>query len=72
METSKLFGMTCDGLDIIAKSMSVPKEMKVGDWLCFSGMGSYTYGPRSTFNGMYSTETIEYWSGDVNTKEIAQ
>lgn len=61
--------MTCDGIDIIAKSLSVPKEMKVGDWLCFSGMGSYTYGPRSTFNGMYSTETIDYWHGDVNTQK---
>lgn len=25
METSKLFGMTCDGLDIIAKSLDAPK-----------------------------------------------
>ena len=29
--------------------------MNVGDWLCFSGMGSYTYGPKSGFNGMQST-----------------
>jgi diaminopimelate decarboxylase len=42
--------------------------MKVGDWLCFSGMGSYTYGSRTTFNGMNSAETIDYWSGDVNKK----
>jgi len=69
METSKLFGMTCDGLDIIAKSMSVPQETKVGDWLCFSGMGSYTYGPRSTFNGMNSTEVIDYWSSELNRKQ---
>jgi len=69
-EASKLFGMTCDGLDIIAKSLAVPKEMKVGDWLCFSGMGSYTYGPRSTFNGMNSTETIDYWSGELGGKKV--
>jgi len=68
MNSSKLFGMTCDGLDIIAKAMDVPQEMKVGDWLCFSGMGSYTYGPRSTFNGMNSTEVIEYWAGELNRK----
>jgi diaminopimelate decarboxylase len=65
MENSSLFGMTCDGLDIITKNLNVPKEMKVADWLCFSGMGAYTYGPRSTFNGMNSTETIQYWSADV-------
>jgi diaminopimelate decarboxylase len=65
MENSSLFGMTCDGLDIITKNLNVPKEMKVTDWLCFSGMGAYTYGPRSTFNGMNSTETIQYWSAEV-------
>lgn len=46
--------MTCDGLDVIAKNVGVPSELKVGDWLCFSGMGAYTYGSRSNFNGMKS------------------
>lgn len=67
-ENSSLFGMTCDGLDVIAKSLNVPKDMKVSDWLCFSGMGAYTYGPRSTFNGMKSTETTQYWAADVERK----
>jgi len=47
--------MTCDGMDIITKSMAVPYSLKVGDWLCLSGMGAYTYGCRSNFNGMKST-----------------
>lgn len=47
--------MTCDGMDIITKSLSVPKELKVSDWLCLSGMGAYTYGPKSSFNGMNCT-----------------
>lgn len=64
-QMSKLFGMTCDGLDVIANSMSIPKDMKVGDWLCFSGMGSYTNGPKSNFNGMSSTETVDYWSAKL-------
>jgi diaminopimelate decarboxylase len=71
METSSLFGMTCDGLDVITKSLNVPKDMKVKDWLCFSGMGAYTYGPRSTFNGMNSTEKIQYWSGNVEPEATA-
>lgn len=69
MTSSTLFGMTCDGIDVIAKSVDVPNDMKVSDWLCFSGMGAYTYGPRSTFNGMKSTETIQYWTADVE-KEV--
>ena len=68
-ETSKLFGMTCDGLDVIANSMEIPKEMKVGDWLCFSGMGSYTNGPKSNFNGMTTTDTVDYWAADVETNK---
>ena len=47
--------MTCDGLDIITKNIQVPTDLKVSDWVCMSGMGAYTYGPRSTFNGMNST-----------------
>jgi diaminopimelate decarboxylase len=39
-----LFGMTCDGMDVIAKSIGVPGDLKVGDWLCLGGMGAYTYG----------------------------
>jgi len=46
--------MTCDGYDIIANNLPMP-EMKVNDWLIFGGMGSYTYGPKSEFNGMITT-----------------
>jgi len=58
---STLFGMTCDGMDIIANNISVPTDMQVGDWLCISGMGAYTYGCRTNFNGMKSTERIFDW-----------
>ena len=54
-KNSTLFGMTCDGLDIISKNIMVPEKMKVGDWLCFGGMGSYTHGSKSNFNGMQTT-----------------
>ncbi len=57
-QNSTLFGMTCDGLDIITKNIGVPSDVKVGDWLCIGGMGAYTYGCRSNFNGMKTTEKI--------------
>lgn len=47
--------MTCDGLDVISTNIMVPEKMKVGDWLCFGGMGSYTHGSKSNFNGMETT-----------------
>lgn len=53
--------MTCDGRDVIANNFVTP-EMEVGDWLVFGGMGSYTYGPKSKFNGMESTTKVEVWN----------
>lgn len=53
-QVSTLFGMTCDGMDVIAQNAYVPVELDVGDWLCVSGMGAYTYGSRTEFNGMKS------------------
>lgn len=60
--------MTCDGMDVIAKSIAVPKSLKVADWLCLSGMGAYTYGCRSNFNGMKSTERVIRWSTSFEKK----
>ena len=61
VQNSTLFGMTCDGLDIIASSIGVPTSLKVSDWLYIGGMGAYTYGCRSNFNGMKSTERVIRW-----------
>jgi len=61
--------MTCDGVDIITKNINVPKDLKVSDWLCVSGMGAYTYGCRSNFNGMKSTERVINWPIIVGEKQ---
>jgi ornithine decarboxylase len=44
--------MTCDGVDIITQNLSVPSDLNISDWLCISGMGAYSYGSKSSFNGM--------------------
>ena len=36
--------------------------MEVGDWICLGGMGAYTYGPKSTFNGMEALNDIHLWN----------
>lgn len=53
-----MFGMTCDGRDVIADNVKLPDDLQVGDWISMGGMGSYTFGPRSLFNGMKSTTRI--------------
>jgi len=56
--------MTCDGRDIIVNHISIPEDIKVGDWLCWAGMGSYTIGPKSNFNGMPAMEKMFVLSDD--------
>jgi len=56
-----IFGMTCDGHDVIAKSIALPQHINVGDWLIIGGMGAYTVGPKSGFNGMEATKKIIRW-----------
>lgn len=56
---ASVFGMTCCGLDVIARNPSVPEALATNDWLCFSGLGAYTHSLRTNFNGMRSTEIIE-------------
>ncbi|KAL4450285.1 hypothetical protein ABPG74_008991 [Tetrahymena malaccensis] len=69
MINSSIFGMTCDGADVIARNVGFCGDAKVGDWLCFSGMGSYTFGPKSAFNGMESTTRVFKWSSPVGAPE---
>ena len=45
-----LFGRTCDSADCLAEDMECP-ELRVGDWLSVSNMGSYTLVSASEFNG---------------------
>ena len=48
---SSVWGPTCDGLDCVLPSVSLP-ELSPGDWLYFNNMGAYTMAAGSTFNGM--------------------
>ena len=51
---STLFGPTCDSIDVIARSVLLPK-LKIGDWLYFQNMGAYTMAAASSFNGFEPT-----------------
>jgi diaminopimelate decarboxylase len=57
-QKANLFGMTCCGHDVIAQNISVPSDLHLQDWICFSGMGAYTYAMVSHFNSMKSTVAI--------------
>jgi len=46
--------MSCNGEDIIFKNVLLPGNLKVGDWICFGGLGAYSRSLQSNFNGMTS------------------
>jgi len=51
---SKIFGPTCDSLDVVVKEILLPK-LEVGDWIVFPHMGAYTSAAASEFNGFRKT-----------------
>jgi len=52
---STVFGPTCDSIDVIARSVLLPK-LNVGDWMYFQNMGAYTMAAASSFNGFSPSE----------------
>ena len=54
---STVFGPTCDSIDVISRSVLLPK-LKIGDWLYFQNMGAYTMAAASSFNGFEPTEKM--------------
>lgn len=52
---STVFGPTCDSIDVIARSVLLPK-LAVGDWMYFQNMGAYTMAAASSFNGFDPSE----------------
>jgi diaminopimelate decarboxylase len=52
---STVFGPTCDSIDVVARSVLLPK-LKVGDFIYMNNMGAYTMAAASSFNGFVPTE----------------
>ena len=46
-----MFGPTCDSLDRLPDGISLPDDMKAGDYLLFEGMGAYSLVTSTGFNG---------------------
>jgi diaminopimelate decarboxylase len=66
---STVFGPTCDSIDVIARSVLLPK-LQVGDWLYFQNMGAYTSAAASAFNGFQPSP--KFYTCSVKTKFFEQ
>lgn len=55
--SSTVFGPTCDSMDVISRSVLLPK-LDIGDWLYFQNMGAYTCAAASSFNGFTPSKKV--------------
>ncbi len=53
-----LFGPTCDNVDFLGDNYALPSEIQMGDFLQFNGLGAYSLGLRTNFNGFFSDQVI--------------
>jgi diaminopimelate decarboxylase len=75
---STVFGPTCDSIDVVARSVLLPK-LKVGDFLYMNNMGAYTMAAASSFNGFVPTEKFyvcsvqpEYFEDLIKGPEVLE
>lgn len=53
----RLFGPTCDSLDVLKLPFHLPDNIQEGDWIEFGLMGAYSIGMQTGFNG-FVTDTV--------------
>lgn len=51
MRDFTVFGPTCDSIDTLPETISLPADLKEGDYLLFDGMGAYSTALATRFNG---------------------
>ncbi|MBN9588121.1 MAG: type III PLP-dependent enzyme [Alphaproteobacteria bacterium] len=49
----RVFGPTCDTLDVLPRPVVLPQQTGDGDFLLWEAMGAYSVAVRTTFNGFY-------------------
>lgn len=49
----RVYGPSCDTLDVLPRPRMLPDEIGPGDFIVFNSMGAYTVAARSDFNGYY-------------------
>ncbi|KAG8920205.1 hypothetical protein FRC01_000874 [Tulasnella sp. 417] len=62
LESSSVWGPTCDSIDCVSPITQLPSNLQVDDWLGWENMGAYTICAASQFNGFQTVQVI-YTSG---------
>jgi len=59
MKPFRVYGPTCDTLDVLPRPQMLPEGIKAGDFVVFGAMGAYTVAVRTTFNGFYPDTWVQ-------------
>jgi ornithine decarboxylase len=49
----RIYGPTCDSLDVLPRPLSLPDDIAAGDFLVFESIGAYSVAVRTNFNGFF-------------------
>jgi ornithine decarboxylase len=63
LKSFRLYGPTCDSFDVLPGELSLPVDIRPGDYIEFGRIGAYSLSGRTRFNGHYS-DVIVMIDGD--------
>ncbi|HTQ15392.1 MAG TPA: alanine racemase [Rhizomicrobium sp.] len=49
----RVYGPTCDTLDVLPRPLPLPDDMSAGDYIVFEAIGAYSVAVRTSFNGFF-------------------
>jgi ornithine decarboxylase len=55
----RVFGATCDSVDILSRPFWLPENVDTGDWIEIGHIGAYSLSLRTRFNGFYPDTFVE-------------
>ena len=58
-----LYGPTCDACDVLPGEVTLPADIRAGDYLEFGQIGAYSLSGRTRFNGHYSEQIVRITGG---------
>ncbi len=55
----RIYGATCDSVDVLSRPFYLPESIDTGDWIEIGHIGAYSLSLRTHFNGFYPDTFVE-------------
>jgi ornithine decarboxylase len=59
IEPFRIYGATCDSVDVLSRPFFLPESVDTGDWIEIGHIGAYSLSLRTRFNGFYPDTFVE-------------